>query len=224
MGKPVFWQQAGQGISHLVGQDYVKEIRTGGKGLSSEYREVISRAGLISLDKKIFHWDLEFPEAFIDLNRKDWKQKEEQGFDVVIGNPPYDVLSTEELGYDISQELEYFRANDICNPACKGKTNLYKVFVCKALWLAERRGMFSFITPMALLGDESAQEVRRLLFKNAELISIESFPQKDNPENRVFIEAKLSTQILVAKKTPTNGQFVIRVHPVSILVMDLKNY
>ena len=38
-------------------------------------------------EKRFFHWDLEFPEVFVDLARRDWA--ENPGFDAVIGNPPY---------------------------------------------------------------------------------------------------------------------------------------
>ena len=41
-----------------------------------------------------FHWDLEFPEVFIDLENANWS--ENPGFDAVIGNPPYDVLAEKE--------------------------------------------------------------------------------------------------------------------------------
>ena len=37
--------------------------------------------------KRLFHWDLEFPEVFIDLENASWKDN--PGFDAVVGNPPY---------------------------------------------------------------------------------------------------------------------------------------
>ena len=45
-------------------------------------------------EKRFFHWDLEFPEVFIDLETANWS--ENPGFDAVIGNPPYDVLAEKE--------------------------------------------------------------------------------------------------------------------------------
>ena len=73
----------------LAGAELVDQIRSGGNGLSKEYRGAISRANEIAQSKRFFHWDLEFPEAFVDLERGQWKPRKEQGFDVVIGNPPY---------------------------------------------------------------------------------------------------------------------------------------
>ena len=73
----------------LAGAELVGQIRSGGKGLSSGYRDAISRAGEIGQSRRFFHWDLEFPEAFVDLENGQWKPRKEQGFDAVIGNPPY---------------------------------------------------------------------------------------------------------------------------------------
>ncbi len=56
-------------------------------GLRSQ--EWFVRAQEIAEEKRFFHWELEFPEAFLG---------EERGFDVVIGNPPY--VRQEYLGED----------------------------------------------------------------------------------------------------------------------------
>ena len=57
----------------LAGSDIVDQIRSGGRGLSPEYHEAISKAGQIGREMRFFHWDLEFPEAFVDLGRGTWK-------------------------------------------------------------------------------------------------------------------------------------------------------
>ena len=163
----------------LAGADLVDQIRSGGRGLSSEYRKAISLAGEISNQKRFFHWDLEFPEAFVDLDGGRWKRKEDQGFDAVVGNPPYDVLASKELGYDVSEDLGYFRNTPAYTPAARGKINQYKLFICRAIALTSSRGALAFITPMALLGDDQARGVRQLILTGTGLKSVESFPQKD---------------------------------------------
>ena len=77
----------------LAGGDLVDQIRSGGRGLSPQYREAISLGGKVGDEKQFFHWDLEFPEVFVDLDRGTWKPESEQGFDAVVGNPPYGVSS-----------------------------------------------------------------------------------------------------------------------------------
>lgn len=208
-----FGNKLAQEYLTLVGQNYVEEIRSGGKGLSPQYREVITNAAKISREKRFFHWDLEFPEAFVDLERKTWKPREKQGFDAVFGNPPYDVLATEELGYDISLELEYYKSGQLFSPAVMGKTNLYKLFICRASCLANMSGRFSYIVPMVLLGDAQAAGIRKLFIEKTNITAIEAFPQKDDPTKRVFFEAKLATTIFVARNDAKGQNFLVRTHP-----------
>ncbi len=198
----------------LVGRDYVEEIRSGGKQLSPEYREVITKAAQIGRQQRFFHWDLEFPEAFVDLKLGGWKPKENRGFDAVVGNPPYDVVSTEELGYDVSQFVDYYKATPTYEAAIRGKNNLYKLFICRAISLLHKRGASSFIVPMALLGDEQSQGIRKALLEQTNLVAVESFPQKDDPKRRVFPEAKLSTAVFVARGASQGDvAFHVTTHP-----------
>ena len=201
----------------LAGGDLVDQIRSGGKGLSPEYRQAITEGDNIGAEKRFFHWDLEFPEAFVDLERSTWKRREDQGFDAVVGNPPYDVLATKELGYDSSPYLNYFRSMPVYIQAARGKINLYKLFICRAITLTSLSGGLSFITPMALLGDEQARDVRQMILTTSGLVAVESFPQKDNPLKRVFLEAKLSTVVFVTRGRYSGLPFSVRTHPYGFL-------
>ena len=201
----------------LAGGDLVDQIRSGGKGLSPEYRQAITEGDNIGAEKRFFHWDLEFPEAFVDLERSTWKRREDQGFDAVVGNPPYDVLATKELGYDSSPYLNYFRSMPVYTQAARGKINLYKLFICRAITLTSLSGGLSFITPMALLGDEQARDVRQMILTTSGLVAVESFPQKDNPLKRVFLEAKLSTVVFVTRGRYSGLPFSVRTHPYGFL-------
>ena len=208
-----FGNKRAQEYLTAVGTDILGQIRSGGEGLSRVYLEVLSQSREVARDKRFFHWDLEFPEAFVDLARGRWKPKEQQGFDALVGNPPYDVLASRELGYDASAFVRYFKTNSMYDPAVRGKLNLYKLFVCRAASLPVISGAFSFIVPMGLLGDHPAREMRRLLLQENQLLAIESFPQKDDPRNRVFAEAKLSCAVFVAAAKAADAPIAIRVHP-----------
>ncbi len=86
-----FGNERAQEYLTLAGSDLVDEIRSDGRDIAIKSREAIGKAAQIAGEKRIFHWDLEFPEAFVDLARRRWKDKDQQGFDAVIGNPPYGV-------------------------------------------------------------------------------------------------------------------------------------
>ena len=61
-------------------------LQAGPDTVGEPYTTVIREARRLYEEKRFFHWDLEFPEVFIDLERATWK--ENPGFDAVVGNPP----------------------------------------------------------------------------------------------------------------------------------------
>jgi len=184
--------------------------------LSREEREVVRNALRVTEERRFFHWELEFPEVFYgprNGTERIIERLEVAGFDAVIGNPPYDVLSNEELGYDVSRELNFYRSQHLYAPAIRGKNNLYKLFVCRCHASASTHGTFSLIVPMSLLGDDQTAGVRRLLLENAGLVRVEAFPQKDEPRNRIFQEAKLATAVFLARSMPTGELISVTTHP-----------
>jgi hypothetical protein len=164
-------------------------------------------------DANAFHWELEFPEVFFDRNRRNL----DGGFHAVIGNPPYDVLAEKELGHDISAFVAFLKAQQEYKPSFRGKNNLYKLFICRGFSLLAEGGRLGFITPMAVLGDDQAAEIRKEILRVGAFTSVDAFPQKDDPECRVFLEAKLSTTVITMVKSRDGvvraAPFVSRVHP-----------
>lgn len=143
-----------------------------------------------------FHWEFEFPEMFFASS-----DSMVHGFDAVIGNPPYDVIASKEAGMDLEPLKGFFQAQPEYAPSFIGKNNLYKLFVCKAVEILRNGGLLGFIVPMALLGDENALGLRKLILDKGAFTEIHAFPQKDDPHNRVFPDAKLSTAIFGMVKT-----------------------
>ncbi len=171
--------------------------RTAESGLA---RKVVKEAEAAAEDKRFFHWELEFPEVFYGRRpgtRNAVERLDGAGFDAVVGNPPYDVLATEELGYDISADLAYYESAPIHEPAIRGKKNLYKLFICRGAGLMSSTGSFSFIVPMALLGDEQAAGVRRLLLESTCLAS-----QEEHISQFAVIRDELSTKLYPSSAFP----------------------
>jgi hypothetical protein len=171
-------------------------------------------------DRRFFHWEIEFPEIFFgfaDEQHRQIQHKEKiasgsAGFDCVVGNPPYDVLAEKELGADLEYILDFFKGRKLFAPAIGGKQNLYKLFICRGFGVLHSGGRVGHIVPMPLLGDEQAVGLRKMLLSQHSLTAIEAFPQKDDPKNRVFEDAKLSTSIFIAAKKNEDSPFRARVH------------
>ncbi|MCC6230531.1 MAG: N-6 DNA methylase [Phycisphaerales bacterium] len=176
------------------------------------FAPAVARATAPGIDA--FHWEFEFPEVFLSPGRK---ARGRVGFDAIIGNPPYDVLAEKELGRDLTAFKGFIEAAPIYDPSRRGKNNLYKLFICRALDLLADGGRFGFIVPMPLLGDDQAADIRKAILKAGAFTAIEAFPQKDDPTRRVFPEAKLSTTIFTMVKTDKpalkSAPFQARQHP-----------
>ena len=178
--------------------------------LTEVHVKVIQTAESASRKNRFYHWELEFPEVFYSQG----KRVDGAGFDVVVGNPPYDVLTEKEVGQDLSQELAFFDAHEVYEPAMSGARNLFKFFICKGTFLLATKGRFSMIVPMSLVGDRQAANVRKMLLSRISLQVIETFPQKDDPHRRVFRDAKLSTALFVAANQESHERpLVVRTHP-----------
>lgn len=149
------------------------------------------------------------PEEEDALNPFDWKSAfpatmKGGGFHVVIGNPPYDVLEKERgaASWPHGTLREYLPYRPDFEPALGGKLNLYRLFLVQALNLTRPDGHMGMIVPMGLAADISTAPTRRHLLAAIKAPTMECFPQKDNPQRRVFKDAKLSTLIIAGAKAP----------------------
>jgi type I restriction-modification system DNA methylase subunit len=207
-----FLQKADQ----IIPSQYAKALETiGSRNNHARLRREswFQKALDAAADVSCFHWELEFPEVFFDQTTR----REGAGFDVIIGNPPYDVLSEKETGHDLTNLKEFLKAQPVYDASFRGKNNLYKLFVCRVIDLLLDGGRLGLITPMAILGDDQAASLRRRILDLGAFTSVDALPQKDDPTRRVFAEAKLSTAVFSLIKTgdpeTRNRVFVSRVHP-----------
>lgn len=173
-------------------------------------KRCVKKALALQDDKRFFHWEVEFPEVFYDEQSN---RKQNAGFDAVIGNPPYDVLAEKEQGMEVEPDKAFFSHCEHLGPSLGGKLNYYRLFIALSIWLNRINGMHGFIVPMALIGDAQAESLRRYILTHTQLQFIEVFPQKDDPDDRVFKEAKLSTCAYILDKQNSSNPFSLRIHP-----------
>jgi len=110
----------------------------------------------------VFDWEAEFPEIM-----------KAGGFDAVIGNPPYDVISAKEQkrpAPEIEAEKAYFKKCLRLKPALGDKLNYYRLFVAQSIFLLRKDGYHSFIVPMGLFGDSYAFLLRQELLNQHSLL------------------------------------------------------
>ena len=157
---------------------------------------------------------------------KNTKWLENPGFDVVVGNPPYDVLEKERLKDEhYHKELnDYIKKEPIFESASGGKQNLFRPFLVISKTIINYNGSFGQIVPLSLLTDQSCEEtLRNLLFKDKKY-KILAFPQKDNPNERVFPEAKLSTCVFICNSNYRKPLIVVYTFPGRLIINNHKHY
>jgi hypothetical protein len=135
-------------------------------------------------EKRFFHWDLEFPEVFIDLENASWK--ENPGFDAVIGNPPYgDILDKKSKDYLIN----------VTGMKTGGRAEIYTNFIVLSTHITKSHGYQSFIIPNTCLDGFQFTGFRKIISNSTEIVNIVDFRNKN-----VFNDADVITMIIVLKK------------------------
>ena len=159
--------------------------------------------------KPWFVWQLEFYDVF----------KDNGGFDIVIGNPPYGLINKKQNQQETikmtEEELKYIKNKDIYQPAKGGLLNIFRLFVCKSHYLLKEHGCLCLIFPMAFMCDLSSSKLRRLVIENEKINFIEAFPERDDENKRVFKSAKMSVCILNSERNDNKknvGYFYTRTH------------
>jgi len=148
-----------------------------------------------------FIWHLDFAEVFAEKN----------GFDVVIGNPPYNVANKFEAK-PMKSDTEAMKRDPWLIHAFGGVLNLYRIFILRGISLLRPSGCLSIIVQCAVLSDKTASRLREFLFNNTRLIRIDAFPERDNERIRLFESAKMSTAILILQNCKDDTPFEVRSH------------
>jgi len=141
----------------------------------------------------VFHWELEFPDAFETARR---------GFDLLIMNPPWDAVKPEDddffsvydpkfrritskpakrkvmnkllknpqirRAYDeyrsnIARHLRFYRESQQYSLQGSGDTNLWKLFLERSLSLLSDGGSLAILLPSGIVTDEGAKQLREVL-------------------------------------------------------------
>ncbi len=118
---------------------------------------------------KAFNWQEQFPKVFA-----------KDGFDVIIGNPPY--VNANELKKGLSKDQYSFLKSNY--ETAKGTVDLYIYFFEKGLNIINQKGVLSYITPNRFLSASYGKALREILVNHFEIFSLIDYSDK-----RVFEDA-----------------------------------
>ena len=116
------------------------------------------RSQEIAKVKRFFHWEIEFPEVFRD---KYGREKDNPGFDAVIGNPPYVSVTNIEPNFRNYLLRQFTTAT--------GRFDLYITFGEQAFRLLQGSGMFGFIQPIKFGIYANGKTLRDFLLRQTQI-------------------------------------------------------
>jgi hypothetical protein len=183
------------------------DLRRKDRELSQKLADILKNDGFYTADDamRMAAWDpynQNVSSAFFDCY---WMFGVKDGFDVVIGNPPYIQI---KKGIVSKTQFSYSEGKD------KGKQNLYKVFVEAAYNLAkETAAIGCLIVQSSLLCDLSSTYTRELLLTKTKILKILEFPKKAaTREGQVFESVLQGTCICIfSKQADSQNVFSISV-------------
>ena len=149
--------------------------------------------------EKIANWDPYNQNAVADFFDAEWMFGITDGFDVVIGNPPY--INIENL--PVATKNYLFKTYQ----TCKGRTDIYVAFLEKSLAILNTKGIMGFIIPYAFAVQKYGEKMRQMLVENHTIREI-----VDASSYRIFENAVVYNIILMVGNHKTQDQTRIRLH------------
>ena len=117
-----------------------------------------------------------------------------EGFDIIIGNPPYRQIRKRTYP---KARFPFSEGRD------RGKQNLYKLFVEQSYNLCKHGGMATLIVQSSLMCDLSSAATRLLLLSHTQLRHVIEFPKAaSTPKAQIFQSVTQGTCIYQFTKSP----------------------
>jgi len=124
----------------------------------------------------------------------EWMFGIKEGFDIVIGNPPYGAkVNDSEKNYF---QLNYKTAKTI-KGIQKGSLDTYTLFIELGHNICKKGGNLHYIVPISITSSDSVTGVHKLLEETCSLIKISSYAVRPEP---VFENAVVNTSIIFFQK------------------------
>ena len=160
--------------------------------LRTELATELKHFGMSNTDaERIARWDPYDQNATTDWFDSEWMFGITEGFDMVVGNPPY--ISHDKIPKQLKAQIKnHYQSYEPF-------ADVYCYFIEKALELQSKRGILSFITSNSYLRAEYGAPIRNLLLSKNMLLRMLNIE-----DSQVFESAIVNVAIIVSR-TPTNS-------------------
>jgi Eco57I restriction-modification methylase len=151
------------------------------QALPAHVRSAMLQEGVeIAARERFFHWPLEFPEIFYD---RGGVPAPTPGFDAVIGNPPWEMLrgdrGNERARRASAQLSDFARGSGIYVRQGDGHSNLYQLFLERALSLVREGGRIGMVLPSGFATDHGSACLRHALLERTAVDTFSGLENRD---------------------------------------------
>ena len=178
------------------------ELRQEDKRIRAELEQELLKLGFGKENAKLIStWDPYDKNKSAEFFDAEWMFGIKDGFDVVIGNPPYGAKVSEE-------DKKIYKKNYIVSQTkngLKGSTDTFAVFVNQGYDSLKQGGNLSFIIPMAVTSSDAMGALHKLLEDNCKTIRVSSY---SNRPKQIFDAACIRTSIFMFSKTLTKNEHI----------------
>ena len=174
-----------------------EKYREKDKNLRNEIAKLLEKDGFASdVTKKLAHWNPYDQNTHADFFDTKWMFGLKDGFDIVIGNPPYGVKfsSEEKKLYNALFEHQNYQLDS------------YLLFLEKGVCLVREGGSITFIIPNPWLTNLKLRKIRRFVSNEVTILGITHYMRK------VF-DAVVDTEVIMLKKSNQSNNIVnVKIH------------
>jgi hypothetical protein len=154
--------------------------------------------------ERFFHWAFEFPEVF---HQRDGIPLAGPGFDVIVGNPPWEMLRKDGAPGGRKELRAFVRTSGLYTLQSAGHTNLYHLFVERAIRLLKPAGRAGLVVPGGLATDHAAAGLRRYLVDRT---TIDTFTTLDNRDAIFPVHRALKFLVLTFRNAGSTRELPAR--------------
>jgi adenine-specific DNA-methyltransferase len=163
---------------------------------------------------KIASFDLFDQNSSADWFDPEWMFGVVEGFDIVIGNPPYIKEYTNRKAFDGLRDSPYYQ----------GKMDIWYLFACKGIDLLKGKGILTFIAQNNWVTNYGASKMRNKVVEECKILQLLDFGPYF-----IFGSSDIQTMIMIFQKSSEPNEYsfdlrrIIGKKPVFKDVIDLLN-
>ena len=170
--------------------------------------------GFFEAVKQVTNWDPYDQNADSPFFDAEWmfgigiSRPSKQGFDIVIGNPPYGAKLSDE---DKAIYKKIYVTSQTIKGVQKGSLDTYTLFIEMGYNMLRPDATLTYIVPISFTSSEALTGVHKLLMDNCQSIKVSSYAVRPEP---VFPNAMVNTSIIRFEKTlsPCEQIYTTKMH------------